>query len=41
MSEEILRELNAEGLRSVFLKYTRKAFENIPEMDKPRILDIG
>ena len=41
MSEEILRELDVEGLRSIFLKYTRKAFENIPEMDKPRILDIG
>jgi len=41
MSKEILRELDAEGLRSVFLKYTRKAFESIPEMDKPRILDIG
>lgn len=41
MSEEILNELNAEGLRSVFLKYTREAFENIPQMDKPRILDIG
>jgi ubiquinone/menaquinone biosynthesis C-methylase UbiE len=41
MSEEILRELDAEGLRSVFLKYTREAFESIPAMDKPRILDIG
>jgi len=41
MSEEILRELDADGLRSVFLKYTRKAFESIPERDKPRILDIG
>jgi len=41
LSEEILRELDAEGLRSVFLKYTRKAFESIPERDKPLILDIG
>ncbi|MBY8986454.1 MAG: class I SAM-dependent methyltransferase [Candidatus Lokiarchaeota archaeon] len=41
MSEEILRELNAEGLRSVFLKYTREAYESIPKMDKPSILDIG
>ncbi len=41
MSEEILRELDADGLRSVFLKYSKKAFESIPEMDKPRILDIG
>ncbi|MFW9876520.1 MAG: class I SAM-dependent methyltransferase [Candidatus Thorarchaeota archaeon] len=41
MVEEILKELDADGLRSVFLKYTRKAFESIPEIDKPRILDIG
>ncbi len=41
MAEEILKELDAEGLRSVFLKYTRKAFERIPDMGKPRILDIG
>jgi len=41
MNEEILRELDADGLRSVFLKYMRKAFEVIPEMDNPRILDIG
>jgi hypothetical protein len=27
MTEEILDELNAEGLRSVFLKYTRTGFE--------------
>ncbi len=36
-----MNELNAEGLRSVFLKYTRKAFKSIPEMNKPHILDIG
>ncbi|MFX0080575.1 MAG: class I SAM-dependent methyltransferase [Candidatus Hodarchaeota archaeon] len=41
MTEEILKELDADGLRSVFLRYTRKAFESIPEIDKPRILDIG
>ena len=41
MTEEILRELDADGLRSVFLKYTRMAFESIPKMDHPRILDIG
>ena len=41
MSEEILNELDAEGLRSVFLRYTRDAFESIPEIDKPHILDIG
>ena len=41
MSEKILKELDVEGLRSAFLKYTRKAFESIPEIDKPYILDIG
>ena len=39
--EEALKELNAEGIRSVFLKYTRKTFNNMPKIDKPRILDLG
>ena len=41
MAEKILKELDAEGLRTVFLKYTRRAFENIPKINNPRILDIG
>ncbi|MFX1328295.1 MAG: class I SAM-dependent methyltransferase [Promethearchaeota archaeon] len=41
MSEEILKELDAEGHRSVFLKYTRKAFESLPKIENPHILDIG
>jgi len=41
MTEEILKELDADGLRSVFLKYTRMAFESIPKLDQPHILDIG
>jgi ubiquinone/menaquinone biosynthesis C-methylase UbiE len=41
MFKEILKELDAEGLRSVFLKYTREAFESIPKIDNPRILDLG
>jgi len=41
MSEEILKELDAEGLRAVFLEYTRKAYVSIPKIDNPRILDIG
>jgi len=28
-------------LRKHLLKYTRKAFRMLPEMDKPRILDVG
>lgn len=38
---DITKELNLEELREVFLKYTRKAFQMLPKMDKPRILDIG
>ncbi|TFG17742.1 MAG: class I SAM-dependent methyltransferase [Promethearchaeota archaeon] len=41
MDEKILKDLDAEGLRAVFLKYTRKAFESLPKIDSPRILDIG
>ena len=41
MSEKILKELDVDGLRSVFLKYTREAFESIPKIDRPYILDIG
>ena len=41
MSEKILKELDAEGLRNNFLKYTRKAFNSLPKIDNPRILDIG
>ena len=41
MSEKILKELDAEGLRNIFLKYTRKAFNSLPKIDNPRILDIG
>jgi ubiquinone/menaquinone biosynthesis C-methylase UbiE len=41
LSTDILKELNLEKLREVFLKYTRKAFEMLPKMKNPRILDIG
>lgn len=41
MVEEVLREIDADGLRSVFLKYTKKAFESIPKINTPHILDIG
>ena len=30
-----------EKIRKRLLKYTRKAFRMLPQMDKPRILDIG
>ena len=41
MTEEILKELDADGIRSVFLKYTRMTFESIPKLIHPHILDIG
>ena len=41
MSIDILKELNAEKMREIFLKYTRKAFEMLPKMENPCILDIG
>lgn len=39
--EEILAELDEDGIRANFLKYTRKAFEILPKLVKPRILDIA
>ena len=30
-----------DGLRGRFIKYTRKAFDMLPHLDRPRILDIG
>jgi ubiquinone/menaquinone biosynthesis C-methylase UbiE len=41
MSIDILKELNIEQIRAVFLKYTRKTFQMLPKMERPRILDIG
>ena len=41
MSLDILKELDVEKRREVFLKYTRKAFEMLPKMENPSILDIG
>ncbi len=41
MSLDILNELEIEKRREVFLKYTRKAYEMLPKMENPSILDIG
>ena len=41
MSKELLLEINEDHFRESFLKYTRKAFQMLPKLDKPRILDIG
>ena len=34
-------ELYKDDLRKVFLKYTIKAFQLLPDMENPRILDVG
>lgn len=34
-------EINRDRLRANFNKYTRKAFQMLPTLKKPRILDIG
>jgi ubiquinone/menaquinone biosynthesis C-methylase UbiE len=41
MAEDILLDLNIDGLREGFNRYTRKAFQMLPRLEKPRILDIG
>lgn len=41
MTIDILNEIRKDFFRKSFNKYTRKAFQMLPEIDKPRILDIG
>ncbi len=41
MKKDILFEINHDRLRANFNKYTRKAFQMLPTLKKPRILDIG
>ena len=41
MSKDLLDEINTDQFRENFIKYTRKAFHMLPELEKPRILDIG
>ncbi|MBN2488602.1 MAG: class I SAM-dependent methyltransferase [Methanosarcinaceae archaeon] len=41
MTIETLLEEYQDHLRDSFNKYTRKAFQMLPELDKPHILDIG
>jgi len=41
MSKELLNELDIDHFRKIFSKYTIKAFQKLPKMEKPRILDIG
>ena len=41
MTEETILQIDKDLLREGFSKYTRKAFHMLPELDKPRILDVG
>jgi len=40
-SEEARFQMKKDLIRERLLKYTRKAFQVLPRIDKPRILDIG
>jgi ubiquinone/menaquinone biosynthesis C-methylase UbiE len=39
--EEAWLQRQKDRIRKRLLKYTRKAFRMLPQLDKPRILDIG
>ncbi len=41
MFKDLNSEIDRDRFRERLLKYTRKAFRLIPELDKPRILDVG
>lgn len=41
MNEDKQFQVRKDKIRKRFLKYTRKAFRMLPQMDKPRILDVG
>ena len=41
MPEEAILQIDKDLLREGLSKYTRKAFQMLPELDKPRILDVG
>jgi len=41
MSKDLLCEINRDYFREQLSKYTRKAFQLLPELDRPSILDVG
>lgn len=41
MATNIINELQKDRLRESLNKYTRKAFQMLPELDNPKILDVG
>jgi ubiquinone/menaquinone biosynthesis C-methylase UbiE len=40
-TKDLLVEINLDHFRERFIKYTRKAFQVLPKLEKPRILDVG
>ncbi len=40
-TKDLLVEINLDYFRKRFIKYTRKAFQILPKLEKPRILDVG
>jgi len=41
MTEETIFQIDKDLLREGLSKYTRQAFNTLPELDKPRVLDVG
>lgn len=41
MPEDLLVEINKDRFRERLNKYTRRVFQMLPKLEKPRILDIG
>ena len=41
MSENVSSKINVDSLRKRFIKYTRIAFQMLPKLEQPSILDVG
>ena len=41
MAHDLHSEIDRDHFRERLLKYTRKAFQLLPRLDRPRILDVG
>ena len=41
MTEDLLSEIDVDIFRERFITYTRKAFQMLPTLETPRILDVG
>ena len=41
MAEDLLVEINKDRFRKNLRKYTRRAFQMLPKIEKPHILDLG